>query len=89
MLLLTAQVLLVLRDHVAWHRKFGWFVAGWACLMAVMGPWAVIASRLYDLKLHGPSPYRFISVHVVDIGGFLILLGWELHSGRIRRRTGE
>ena len=39
LLLLTAQVLLVLRDRVAWHRKLGWFMAGWACLMAVLGPW--------------------------------------------------
>jgi hypothetical protein len=78
MLLLTAQVLLVLRDRVAWHRKLGWVAAGWACLMAVMGPWAAIASTLYVVKLHGPSPYAFISVHVVDIGGFLILLAWGI-----------
>lgn len=78
MLLLTAQVLLVLSDRVAWHRKLGWFAAGWACLMAVMGPWAAIASKLYSVKLHGPSPYSFISVHVVDLGGFLILLAWGI-----------
>ena len=56
MLLLTAQVLLVLSDRVAWHRKVGWFAGGWACLMGVMGPWAAIASTLYSVKLHGPSP---------------------------------
>jgi hypothetical protein len=78
MLLLTAQVLLVLRDRVAWHRKLGWFAAGWACLMAVMGPWAAIASMLYVAKFHGPSPYPFIAVHVVDIGGFLVLLAWGI-----------
>jgi hypothetical protein len=78
MLLLTSQVLLVMRGRVAWHRKLGWFAAGWACVMAVMGPWAAIASTLYFVKLHGPSPYPFISVHVVDIGGFLILLAWGI-----------
>jgi hypothetical protein len=78
MLLLTAQVLLVLRDRVAWHRKPGWFAAGWACLMAVMGPWAAFAATLYVVKLRGPSPYPFIAVHVVDIGGFLILLAWGI-----------
>lgn len=78
MLLLTAQVLLVLRDRVAWHRKLGWFSAGWACLMAVMGPWVVVASILQDAKLHGATPDPFISVHLVDIGGFLILLAWGI-----------
>ena len=78
MLLLTAQVLLVVRDRVAWHRKLGWFAAGWACLMAVMGPWAAVTSKLRDVKLHGPSPYGFISVHVVDLGGFLFLLAWGI-----------
>jgi len=74
MLLLTAQVLLVMRNRVAWHRKLGWFAAGWACLMAVIGPVAPVVAVLQDVKLHGPSPYPFISVHVVDLGGFLILL---------------
>ncbi len=78
MLLLTAQVLLVLRDRVVWHRKLGWFAAGWACLMAVMGPWGAIATVIYNVKLHGPFAYPFIAVHVVDIGGFLILLAWGI-----------
>src|SRR5580698_8212856 len=42
MLLLTAQVLLVLRDRVALHRKLGVFLVGWACVMAVLGPWAAM-----------------------------------------------
>ena len=73
MLLLTAQVLLVLRDRVALHRKLGWLVAGWACLMAVMGPWAAMASQATTVNAPvGFSP--FLSVNIVDIGGFLILL---------------
>jgi len=71
--LLTTQVLLVLRDRVAWHRKFGWVLAGWACLMAVLGPWAAMASQAVDL--HGPEyDPPFLSVNIVDLGGFLILL---------------
>ena len=65
MLLLTAQVLLVLTNRVGWHRRLGWFSAGWACLLAVMGPWGVIATAMYDVKLHGPLPYPFMSVHAV------------------------
>jgi hypothetical protein len=78
MLLLTAQVLLVLRDRVAWHRKLGWFAAGWACLMAVMGPWGAIATVMYNAKLHGPFAYPFIATHVADIGGFLVLTAWGI-----------
>jgi hypothetical protein len=43
LVLLTIQVLLVLRDRIAWHRKFGWFVAAWAGLTMVVGAWAGIS----------------------------------------------
>lgn len=77
MLLLTAQVILVLRDRIGWHRKLGWIMVGWACLMAVMGPWAAMASHI--VNLHGPSSDPpFISVQFVDIAGFLILLAWGI-----------
>jgi hypothetical protein len=78
MLLLTAQVLLVLGDRLAVHRKLGWFAVGWACLMAVMGPVAPVVVTLQGVKLHGPFPYPFIATHVVDLGGFLILLAWAI-----------
>jgi hypothetical protein len=75
MLMLSAQVLLVLGDRVSLHRRLGLFAAGWACLMAVMGPWAAMASQAVDL--HGPEyDPPFISVNIVDIGGFLVLLAW-------------
>jgi hypothetical protein len=79
MLLLTAQVLLVLGDRVDWHRKFGWFLAGWACLMAVLGPWAAMASDAVNLKTpdNALAP-QFLSVNFVDIGGFLVLLAWGI-----------
>lgn len=78
-LLLTAQVLLVLRDRVAWHRKLGWFMAGWACIMAVLGPWAVMASDAVNLNnpANALAP-PFLSVNLVDIAGFLALLAWGI-----------
>lgn len=77
LLLLTAQVLLVMRNRVSWHRKLGWIAAGWACFMAVLGPWAAMASQ--PVQLHGPlyDP-PFLSVNIVDIGGFLVLLAWGI-----------
>jgi hypothetical protein len=77
MLILTAQVLLVVGDRVGFHRKLGWFAAGWACLMAVMGPLAAMASQLVNLNTPN-SDTSFISVNIVDIGGFLLLLAWGL-----------
>ncbi len=77
LLVITAQILLVESDRVAWHRKLGWFAVGWACLMAVMGPWAAMASQVVNLHTPGNDP-QFISVNMVDIGGFLILLGWGI-----------
>lgn len=77
LLIITAQVLLVLRDRVAWHRRLGWFAAGWACLMAVLGPWAAMASQAADL--HGPEyDPPFLSVNIVDIVGFVALLAWGI-----------
>lgn len=78
MLLLTTQVLLVVRDRVSVHRKLGWFLVGWACLMAFMGPAAFISVAAQAAKLHGPFPDPFLSVNLVDIGGFLVLLAWGI-----------
>lgn len=75
MFILTAQVLFVLGDRVAWHKKLGWLAAGWACFMAVLGPWAAMASQAVDLNTPLSLP-GFLSVNIVDIGGFLALLAW-------------
>lgn len=77
MLLLTAQVLLVLSNNVALHRKLGVFAVGWACLMAVLGPWAAMEWQV--LKLHGPrSNPEFLCLNIVDIVGFIMLLAWGI-----------
>lgn len=77
LLLLTAQVLLVLGDRVAWHRKLGWFLAGWACLMVVLGPWAAMASQAANL--YGPlGDPPFLSVNIVNMIAFVGLLAWGI-----------
>lgn len=77
LVLLTAQVLLVLRNRVASHRKFGWFLVFWACLMAVLGPWAAIAAQLSFLHTQFFDP-PFLALNLVDISGFLVLLTWGI-----------
>jgi hypothetical protein len=78
MLLLTAQVLLVVRNRISVHRKLGVFAVGWACLMAFMGPAAFIAVVAQAAKLHGPFPFPFLSLQIVDISGFIVLLAWGI-----------
>jgi hypothetical protein len=77
MLLLTTQILLVLGNRVAIHRRLGVFAVGWACLMAIMGPWAAI--DMQAARLHGPhsNPW-FLALNIADISGFLILLAWGI-----------
>lgn len=77
MLILTAQVLLVLGNRVAWHKTLGWIAAGWACVMGVLGPWAALASLAVNLHQQFLNP-QFLSVNLVDIGGFLVLLAWGI-----------
>lgn len=72
LLILTAQVLIVLGDRIAWHKKMGWFAAFWAALMAVFGPWAALASGAAIL----PQPPPFLSVQFIGLASFLALLGW-------------
>jgi hypothetical protein len=85
MLIVTAQVTLVMKDRVRWHMTMGWFAVGWACLMAVVGPWAVMSwmALNVDKLLHPPLrpphlPAHFLAVNLVDLVGFLVLLGWGL-----------
>lgn len=77
MLLLTTQVLLVVGNRVALHRRLGWLTAGWACLMCVMGPWAAIASQ--SLDLHGAEyDPPFLAVQFGNIPWFLIFVAWGI-----------
>jgi hypothetical protein len=74
MFLITTQVLLVVRNRVDLHRKLGWFLAAWACLMGVMGPVGVYTAVMMHVKVHGPSPDPFMIVQIGGISCFLVLL---------------
>lgn len=77
MFLVTAQVLLVLKDRVAVHRTLGWLCVGWVCLMAVLGPWAALASQATQIGTPTSDP-QFLAVNIVDIGGFVALFAWGI-----------
>ena len=76
LLLLTAQVMLVVGDRVALHRKLGWFTAGWAGLMVVLGPWAAMIAKA-PVPSGPPSP-QFLAVNFGSIIAFVLLLLWGI-----------
>jgi hypothetical protein len=77
MLLLTAQVLLVLGNRVALHRRLGWLLAGWAGLMLILGPWAALASQ--TVVIPGPNyDPPFLSVQFGGVTAFFLLLIWGI-----------
>jgi hypothetical protein len=76
MFLLTLQILLVVGDRVALHRKLGWVTAGWACLMAVLGPWAAMVAK--GPVPSGPPSPQFLSIQFGGISAFLVLLAWGI-----------
>lgn len=74
LLLLTAQVLLVVGDRVALHRRLGWFMAGWAGLMVVLGLWtAMVAKAPVD---SGPASPQFLSVNFGSLFAFIFFVLW-------------
>ncbi|MGH9590947.1 MAG: hypothetical protein ACRD25_11160 [Terracidiphilus sp.] len=76
LLLLTAQVSLVVGDRVAWHRRLGWFAAGWVCLMTVLGPWAAMVSKAPVAS--GPASPQFLSIQLGGLLAFIVLLLWGI-----------
>lgn len=82
MLLITVQVLLVVRDRVSLHRKLGWLLVGWACLMGVMGPVAIMQSGAVNLQGSPVLDPPFLSVAFNNIVCFLGLLAWGISLRR-------
>ena len=76
LLLLSAQVLLVVGDRVALHRRLGWFAAGWICLMAFLGTWAAMAAKAPVAA--GPASPQFLSLQMGALVAFLALAAWGI-----------
>jgi len=74
LLLLTAQVLLVVSDRVALHRSLGWFTAGWAGLMFVLGLWTAMVAKAPVAS--GPASPQFLSVNFGSLLAFVLLVLW-------------
>ena len=80
LLLLTAQVLLVMKGKVALHRRLGKLGVGWAVLVVLLGmPTALAVAYHLGPKLF---PAQFLSVNLVDIGGFAVMFAWAIAMRR-------
>ncbi len=76
LLILTAQVLLVVRNRVALHRRLGWFAAGWAGLMIVLGLWVAMVAK--GPVAAGPGSPQFLAMNFGAILAFGALLLWGI-----------
>jgi hypothetical protein len=76
LLLITAQVLLVVRNRVALHRRLGWFTAGWAALMVPLGLWVSMISKAPVPS--GPASPQFLSMNFGSLVAFVLLLFWGI-----------
>lgn len=77
MLLLTTQVLLVVRDRVSIHRRLGWLLVAWAGLMTVLGPVAILSSDAANLGNPDFNP-AFIAIAFENVICFVSLLAWGI-----------
>lgn len=82
LLLLTVQVLLVMKDKVALHRRLGKFAAGYAVVVVLLGMPTALA--VVAAHMQGPNalPPQFLSVNLVDIGGFAVMFAWAIAMRR-------
>lgn len=74
LLLLTAQILLVVRNRIAMHRKLGWFTASWAGLMLVLGVWVAMVAK--GPVPSGPPSPQFLSVNFGSLIAFAAFVLW-------------
>ena len=76
------QSALVRTHNVKVHRLLGWFGAGLAVLMTVLGyTIAVIMGRFNAVQLHQPDP-AFLSVPFFDMTAFSVFVGLAIYWRR-------
>ncbi len=79
----TALVLMVETGNVRWHRRFGWYAAGYAALVVVIAPYAELSWQALNLKTPGTLPPQFLSIAFSGV----ICLAVLLPCGVLMRRN--
>lgn len=78
LLIATALVLMVETGKVEWHRRFGWFAAGYAALVLVIAPWSELSWQALNLHTVGAPPPEFLSMAFSGVICMAVLLAWGI-----------
>ena len=70
----TALVLMVETGNVRFHRRFGWFAAGYATLIVVIAPWSELSWQALNLRTPGALPPQFLSIAFSGVICLTVLL---------------
>ena len=74
----TALVLMVETGNVRFHRRFGWFAAGYAALVLVIAPWSELSWQALNLQTPGALPPQFLSIAFSGVFCMAVLLPWGI-----------
>jgi hypothetical protein len=74
----TALVLMVETGNVGFHRRVGWFAAGYAALVVVIAPWSELSWQALNLQTPGSLPPQFLSIAFSGVFCMTVLLPWGL-----------
>jgi hypothetical protein len=78
LLLATALVLMVETSNVRFHRRLGWFAAGYAALVVVIAPWSELSWQALNLRTPGALPPAFLSIAFSGVFCMMVLLPWGI-----------
>jgi hypothetical protein len=79
----TALVLMVETGNVRFHRRIGWFAAGYAALILIIAPWSELSWQALNLHTPGALPPEFLSIAFSGVFCMAVLLP----SGVLMRRN--
>jgi hypothetical protein len=74
----TALVLMVETGNINFHRRFGWFAAGYAALVLVIAPWSELSWQALNLTTPGSLPPQFLSIAFSGVLCMAVLLPWGI-----------
>lgn len=85
--ILTAQIYLVEKRgrYLAWHRRLGWFTAGWAAAMVLITLWMCPVNAIHRLALGQRAALFEFPLNLVD----MLVFAGLISSAILLRRDAE